>query len=73
MSKTEPWAIIQLRKSHNRTRERMMVIEEENARLINAFMEIRQTMPICCDGNPQGDYACDIHQRVAIEILKEIA
>ena len=45
--------------------------ETENKRLKEALEEIRITMPICCDGEPQGDYACDIHQRIAIEALKE--
>ena len=62
----EHWIVLQLRKDHKKLKSRLMVLEEENARLINAFMEIRQTIPIMCDGNPQGDYACDIHQRIAM-------
>ncbi len=45
-------------------------LQAELAAAKEAFQEIRGTMPICCDGNPQGDYACDTHQRVAVEFLE---
>lgn len=37
-----------------------------------AFEEILITKPIECDGNFQGDYACDLHIKIAEEVLGKV-
>lgn len=47
-------------------------LQVENKRYKEALEEILITMPIACDGNPQGDYACDLHIEIAKEALDEV-
>ncbi len=44
---------------------------EERDKLQKALREIMLTQPIYCDGNHQGDYACDLHREIAKEALNE--
>ncbi len=48
------------------TREKIL---EQSIKYRKALEEILITKPIVCDGNHQGDYACDVHVEIAKEAL----
>ena len=42
---------------------------DERDKLKKALEEITAIQPIVCDGNHQGDYACDLQKEIAEEAL----
>ena len=46
-------------------------LQERIKKLEDGLNEILLTQPIICDGNHQGDYACDLHKEIAEKALKK--